>query len=90
MKLAIFGGSFDPPHLGHLAFARFALHWSRVVRTIFFHLGVVKVIHYRPPAAAHTSASPSRLSALASRYVITSPPVKFRLVCGNMWTLAQA
>jgi len=25
VKLALFGGSFDPPHLGHLAFARFAL-----------------------------------------------------------------
>ncbi len=25
LKLALFGGSFDPPHLGHLAFARLAL-----------------------------------------------------------------
>jgi nicotinate-nucleotide adenylyltransferase len=25
VKLALFGGSFDPPHLGHLAFARFVL-----------------------------------------------------------------
>ena len=25
MRLALFGGSFDPPHLGHLAFARLAL-----------------------------------------------------------------
>jgi nicotinate-nucleotide adenylyltransferase len=26
LRLALFGGSFDPPHLGHLAFARFALN----------------------------------------------------------------
>jgi len=25
VKIALFGGSFDPPHLGHLAFARVAL-----------------------------------------------------------------
>ena len=31
-------------------FARFSLHWSRVVRTIFFHLVVVKVARYSPPS----------------------------------------
>ncbi len=39
MKLAIFGGSFDPPHLGHLAFARLALHALAPDRLIWLPAG---------------------------------------------------
>lgn len=39
MKLAIFGGSFDPPHLGHLAFARFALEALAPDRLVWLPAG---------------------------------------------------
>lgn len=39
MKLAIFGGSFDPPHLGHLAFARFALDALAPSRVVWLPAG---------------------------------------------------
>ena len=35
----------------HGRFATFGLHWSRVVRTIYFHIGVIKVLHWNPPAS---------------------------------------
>lgn len=39
MKIAIFGGSFDPPHLGHLAFARFALEALQPDRMLWLPAG---------------------------------------------------
>jgi len=39
VKLAIFGGSFDPPHLGHLAFARFALEALEPDRLLWMPAG---------------------------------------------------
>lgn len=39
MKLALFGGSFDPPHLGHLAFAHFALDALQPDRLLWLPAG---------------------------------------------------
>jgi nicotinate-nucleotide adenylyltransferase len=39
MRLALFGGSFDPPHLGHLAFARFALEALAPERLLWLPAG---------------------------------------------------
>ncbi|MCY4743723.1 nicotinate (nicotinamide) nucleotide adenylyltransferase [Pelomonas sp. UHG3] len=39
MRLALFGGSFDPPHLGHLAFARFALEALAPQRLLWLPAG---------------------------------------------------
>lgn len=45
----------------HTRFTFFALHWSRVVRTIYFHIVVIRVLHWTPPA----TSSPSRRSVSA-------------------------
>lgn len=49
----------------HARFAKFSLHWSRVVRTIFFHIIVVKVLHWTPPTTAY-SLSSKRVASAAS------------------------
>lgn len=40
MKLAIFGGTFDPPHLGHLAFAKAALAALQPDRLVWMPAGI--------------------------------------------------
>ncbi len=35
MHLGVFGGTFDPPHIGHLIIAQEALHQARLDRVIF-------------------------------------------------------
>ena len=47
----------------HSRFAIFALHWSRVVRTIFFHLAVIKVINWTPSPASSPAAAMIRRSS---------------------------
>lgn len=40
MKIALFGGSFDPPHRGHVALARLAADRLRLDRTLVAPVGV--------------------------------------------------
>lgn len=40
MKIGIFGGTFDPPHLGHLAIARAAVEELELDQLIFVPAGI--------------------------------------------------
>lgn len=71
MKLAIFGGSFDPPHLGHLAFARFALDALAPDHLVWLPAGR----QWQKPdqimaAAVHRVAMIKRLSAGEARFAV--------------------
>ena len=71
MKLAIFGGSFDPPHLGHLAFARFALDALAPERMVWLPAGR----QWQKPdqimaAAVHRAGMIKRLIAGEPRFVL--------------------
>lgn len=71
MKLALFGGSFDPPHLGHLAFARFALEALAPDRLLWMPAGR----QWQKPdqvmaAAVHRSAMVRRLIADEPRFAL--------------------
>lgn len=71
MKLAIFGGSFDPPHLGHLAFARFALEALAPDRLLWLPAGR----QWQKPdqvmaAGVHRVGMLKRLTAGEPRFVV--------------------
>lgn len=71
MKLALFGGSFDPPHLGHLAFARFALEALAPDRLVWLPAGR----QWQKPdqimaAAVHRAGMIKRLIASETRFVL--------------------
>lgn len=71
VKLAIFGGSFDPPHLGHLAFARFALDALAPDRMVWLPAGR----QWQKPdqimaAAVHRAGMVKRLIAGEPRFVL--------------------
>lgn len=57
MRLALFGGSFDPPHLGHIAIARAAADEFNLDRVLFAPAG-------RQPLKrdGHSAAYPQRLT----------------------------
>ncbi len=59
MKLGIFGGTFDPPHLGHLIEAEFAVE----------ELGLDKLFFI--PAGEHPLKSHSIMSSAEDRYEMT-------------------
>lgn len=45
MKLALFGGSFDPPHRGHVALARLAMDRLRLDRVLIAPVGTQPLKH---------------------------------------------
>jgi nicotinate-nucleotide adenylyltransferase len=71
VKLALFGGSFDPPHLGHLAFAKFALDALAPDRLLWLPAGR----QWQKPdqlmaAGVHRVEMLKRLTAGEPRFVI--------------------
>jgi nicotinate-nucleotide adenylyltransferase len=50
MKIGFFGGSFDPPHRGHIALARLALERLSLDRVLFAPVGVQPLKRDRPHA----------------------------------------
>ena len=71
MKLALFGGSFDPPHLGHLAFAQFALDALQPDRLLWLPAGR----QWQKPdqvmaAGVHRVQMLKRLTAHEARFVV--------------------
>jgi nicotinate-nucleotide adenylyltransferase len=51
MKIGFFGGSFDPPHRGHIALARLALSRLGLDRVLFAPVGVQPLKRDRPTAS---------------------------------------
>ena len=71
MKIALFGGSFDPPHLGHLAFARFVLEALAPDRLLWLPAGR----QWQKPdqvmaAGVHRAAMVRRLIGDEPRFVV--------------------
>lgn len=57
MKIGIYGGSFNPPHLGHLAAAKAAMAALELDRLVFIPAGV-------PPHKDLAPSSPDRAQRL--------------------------
>ena len=67
MKLGLFGGSFDPPHIGHLLVAIDACEALALDRLTFIPAGV------QPLKAGRAVASPSQRYEMVRRLVGTDP-----------------
>ncbi len=62
MRIGLFGGSFDPPHRGHIALARLAMESVGLDRVLFAPVGVQPLKRDRPQA---TFADRVEMTALA-------------------------
>jgi nicotinate-nucleotide adenylyltransferase len=51
MRIGFYGGSFDPPHRGHIALARLAMDRLRLDRVLFAPVGVQPLKRDRPHSA---------------------------------------
>lgn len=63
MRLAIFGGSFDPPHVGHLLAAQDAVDQLRLDRLVFVPAAIQPLKSDRPATPPHQRLEMTRLLA---------------------------
>lgn len=61
MKIGFFGGSFDPPHRGHIALARLAMDRLGLDRVLFAPVGVQPLKRDRPQASFPDRVAMTRL-----------------------------
>lgn len=62
MKVAFFGGSFDPPHNGHLALARLAIDRLGLDRVLLAPVGIQPLKQQFPPTAYEDRVAMVRLA----------------------------
>jgi nicotinate-nucleotide adenylyltransferase len=74
MKIGFFGGSFDPPHRGHIALARLAMERLALDRVLFAPVGVQPLKRDRPQASF-----PDRV-AMTERAIAGEPGLAISLI----------
>ena len=62
MRIGLFGGSFDPPHRGHIALARLAIERIGLERVLFAPVGVQPLKRDRPQAGFTDRVAMTRLA----------------------------
>jgi len=62
MKIGFFGGSFDPPHRGHIALARLAIQRLGLDRVLLAPVGVQPLKRARPQAGFDDRVAMTRLA----------------------------
>ncbi|HEX4006168.1 MAG TPA: nicotinate (nicotinamide) nucleotide adenylyltransferase [Acidobacteriaceae bacterium] len=62
MKIGLLGGSFDPPHRGHVALARLAMERLRLDRVLFAPVGLQPLKRDRPQAGFADRAAMTQLA----------------------------
>lgn len=62
MRIGLFGGSFDPPHRGHIALARLAADRVGLGRVLFAPVGVQPLKRDRPQASFTDRVAMTRLA----------------------------
>ncbi len=62
MRIGLFGGSFDPPHRGHIALAALAMARMRLDRVLFAPVGVQPLKRDRPQASFDDRVAMTRLA----------------------------
>lgn len=66
-RIGVFGGTFDPPHIGHLALAEWAREALRLERVIFMPAA-------RPPHKRHRRLSPAADRVAMTRRAVRGNP----------------